>query len=95
MFLVILTYKKPLEEIEQYLSEHISFLDKYYEKKKFVFSGRQNPRTGGIILVKSDNRDEIMQIVKEDPFNVHDLADYEAIHFTPTKYDPLFGVFIE
>ena len=95
MFLVILTYKKPIEEIEIYLSEHVLFLDKYYEKKKFIFSGRQNPRTGGIILARSDDKDEMMQIMKEDPFHVHDLADYEMVNFTPTKYDPLFGVFVK
>lgn len=51
MFLIDLTYKKLLSEVEKILDEHVAFLDKYYAPGKFTFSGRSNPRTGGVILV--------------------------------------------
>ena len=86
MFTAIRTYKKPIEEIEKNLAEHIKFLDKYYENKKFLISGRRNPRTGGIILVNSDSLEEVSQIIREDPFYVNNLADYEIIEFIPTKF---------
>ena len=86
MFIAILTYKKPIEELEKNLAEHIKFLDKYYENKKFLISGRRNPRTGGIILVNSDSLEEVSQIIREDPFYVNNLADYEIIEFIPTKF---------
>ena len=86
MFIAILTYKKPIEEIEKNLAEHIKFLDKYYENKKFLISGRRNPRTGGIILVNSNSLEEVSQIIREDPFYVNNLADYEIIEFIPTKF---------
>ena len=86
MFIAILTYKKPIEEVEKNLAEHIKFLDKYYENKKFLISGRRNPRTGGIILVNSDSLEEVSQIIREDPFYVNNLADYEIIEFIPTKF---------
>lgn len=94
MFLVILTYKKPIEEIELFLSEHILFLDKHYESKKFIFSGRRNPRVGGIILVNTETKEEVISIIQEDPFNQNGLADYEIIEFIPTKYDKRFEEFI-
>ena len=86
MFTAIRTYKKPIEEIEKNLAEHIKFLDKYYENKKFLISGRRNPRTGGIILVNSNSLEEVSQIIREDPFYVNNLADYEIIEFIPTKF---------
>lgn len=86
MFIVILTYKRPVEEIEKNLAEHIRFLDRYYENKKFLISGRRNPRIGGIILVNSDSLEEVNRIISEDPFHVNNLADYEIIEFIPTKF---------
>ena len=69
-------------------------MDKYYENKKFVFSGRCNPRVGGIILINADTKNEALTIIQEDPFNKNELADYEIIEFMPTKYDKRFGEFI-
>lgn len=95
MFFVVLSYKKPIEEIEKYLPDHIAFLDQYYENKKLIFTGRRNPRTGGIILVNSESKDEVTRLIQDDPFHQHELADYELIEFTPTKYDIRFSEFIK
>lgn len=40
MFIVNLTYIRPLEEVEKYLAEHITFLNKYYGTDNFICSGR-------------------------------------------------------
>lgn len=95
MFIVSLTYKKSIEEVEKYIPEHIVFLDKYYEKKKFVFSGRKNPRTGGVILVNNVTRYELEEIILEDPFRKYDIADYEITEVLPTRYDKRFECFLE
>lgn len=50
MFIVSLTYVKPLAKVEKHLNDHIAYLEKYYKTGKFICSGRKNPRTGGIIL---------------------------------------------
>ncbi len=94
MFLVLLTYKKPIEDVEAYLEEHVAFLDKYYALNKFVCSGRRNPRTGGIILVNHVTKAEIAEIIEEDPFKKYDIADYQIIEFIPTRYDSRFEVFV-
>lgn len=46
MFLIIVDYKKPLEEVERYLAEHWAFLDRYFAQGKLLCTGPQNPRTG-------------------------------------------------
>ena len=95
MFLVLLTYIKPLEEVEKLLDEHVQFLDKYYSQEKFIFSGRRNPRTGGVILMKVDSEAEARQIINEDPFHQHKIAEYDVIEFMATKYDPRFSCFMD
>ncbi|VBB07894.1 dimeric alpha-beta barrel [Lucifera butyrica] len=95
MFIVLLKYVKPLEEIDALLPGHIKFLEHQYKKSKFIFSGRRNPRIGGVILVNVDSERELHSILKEDPFYIHKVAEYETIEFIPTKYDPNFKCFID
>jgi len=94
MFLVLLKYVKPLEEIEALLLDHINFLDVQYAQAKFIFSGRRNPRIGGVILINVDSELEVWDIVKTDPFYINDVAEYDIIEFTPTKYDSRFKCFV-
>lgn len=94
MFILNLTYTKPIIEVEKYLSNHIAFLDKYYNTEKFICSGRKNPRIGGIILCNAQDIDEINAILSEDPFYKEKIASYEIIEFIPTKYTTSFKSFI-
>ena len=95
MFLVLLKYVKSLSEVDTHLDEHVEFLDKHYAARKFIFSGRRNPRVGGVILVNSDSEAEVQGIIQDDPFHRHQVADYEVIEFTPTKYDERFRGFLQ
>ena len=62
MFIVTLTYKKPMENVEKYLSEHRKFLDDAYENSFFIVSGPKNPRTGGVIISQLTSRDQLDNI---------------------------------
>lgn len=94
MFLIMLNYKKPIEMIDKYLLEHREFLDQGYKKNFFIASGPKNPRTGGVILSQLKDQHELEKIIHQDPFYLHDLADYEIIEFHPVKYHPEFSNFV-
>ena len=66
MFLIIVDYKKPLEEVERYLAEHRAFLDRYFVQGKLLCTGPQNPRTGGVIVSKAANRAEAEAFTQKD-----------------------------
>lgn len=94
MFVVILKYKKSIEEVMKNLDAHITFLNKYYAQNKFICSGRQEPRTGGIIICKAKDKSEVSSMILEDPFYKNGIAEYETIEFLPTKYAEGFENFI-
>ncbi|VAX43247.1 YCII-related domain protein [Acinetobacter calcoaceticus] len=85
MIVVTLTYKKPLAEVDAALKGHIAFLDHYYEQRKFLASGRRENRVGGVILVLSSSIQEVEEIMKNDPFYIHGVADYDFMWFEPSK----------
>ncbi|PRY14787.1 uncharacterized protein YciI [Pontibacter ummariensis] len=94
MFLILLTFVKPLSEVEKYIDQHVDFLDKNYANKKFIFSGRKAPRTGGVILAYNCSEEEVRELIAQDPFYKHQIANFEVINFQPTKYDKRFEPFL-
>ena len=66
------------------LKEHITFLDHYYEQKKFLASGRRENRVGGVIIVLSSSIQEAEEIMKMIRFIVM-MADYDFMWFEPSK----------
>jgi uncharacterized protein YciI len=85
MFVIELTYKAPLEEIDAQMTAHMRFLKKQYAAGVFVVSGRKIPREGGIILATGKSRQEIEAIVKEDPFVANGLADFRVVEFRASQ----------
>jgi len=97
MFIIELTYKVPVTEIDNNMAAHIKYLDKYYHSGNFLASGRKEPRDGGIIFAKAESVEEMNQIIAEDPFKQLELADYRILNFKATKkvkaFDALEGDF--
>jgi uncharacterized protein YciI len=85
MFVIELTYKAPLAEIDASMRAHVKFLKKYYAAGNFLVSGRKIPRDGGIILAVGDSRERIEAIAREDPFHVRGLADVRVIEFRASQ----------
>ncbi len=86
MFIAILTYKKPLSEVDRFLAAHREYLAEHYAAGDFIASGPQTPRIGGVIMIKADDRTVVDAIIAQDPFNINGIADYQIVEFTPTMY---------
>lgn len=84
MFIINLTYIKPLDEVDKYLEAHVKYLKEQYNKGNFIASGRKIPRDGGVILSKLTSRDKLEEILNQDPFNIAKIANYEIIKFVPS-----------
>lgn len=85
MFVIELTYKVPLAEIDAHMAAHMAFLRKYYAAGNFLVSGRKIPRDGGIILATGTDREQIEAIAREDPFYARGLADFRVIQFRASQ----------
>jgi len=85
MFVIELTYKADLSRIDAQMRAHVAFLKKYYDAGNFLISGRQIPRTGGIIIAVGESRERIEAVMQEDPFVKHGLADARVIEFRASQ----------
>lgn len=90
MLIITLHYTAPLDQLDARMSEHVRFLQKHYNENTFLTSGRQVPRTGGIILAVGKTKEEMTAIMKGDPFCKHGLADFTVTEFLNSQMHPAF-----
>jgi uncharacterized protein YciI len=88
MFIITLTYLKPIDEVDALMAGHIAWLDQGYADGLFVASGRRVPRTGGVILARSGDERALRETLARDPFAVHGAARFDVVEFAPTKTAP-------
>ena len=88
MFIVNLTYIKPLDEVEKHLEKtHRFFLNQYYTKGLFIASGRKKSKNWRYHSHESKkNKDAVQEIIAHDPFYQNEIAQYEIIEFEASKY---------
>jgi uncharacterized protein YciI len=85
MFVLLLSYIAPIEEVDALMREHVAWLNEHYDAGRFVVSGRRVPRTGGVIVARGDDRDEIARIAASDPFVAGGVATCEIVQFRASQ----------
>ena len=93
MFIISITYIKPMAEVDLLLSAHRKFLNQQYENGMFLMSGRKVPRSGGIILADAANRADVEAVVQLDPFYTAGVAQYDIIEFIPSMAVDAFAIY--
>lgn len=81
LFVCKVNYIQPLERVEEYLAEHRAYLKLGYDSNKLLASGPRNPKDGGIIIGRFDNKEDVSNFAKNDPFCINGIAIYDIIEF--------------
>lgn len=88
MFVILVSYKKPLNEVDAYLEVHRAYLDEGYKLDYLLASGPRNPRTGGVLISPLSDKNILEKYLAQDPFSLQGISEYEIIDFIPVKYHP-------
>jgi len=88
MFIVTLTYLKPVEDVDALMPDHLAWLRQGYADGLFIASGRRVPRTGGVILARSGDEQALRENLARDPFVIHGAARCDIVEFTPSMTAP-------
>ena len=86
--MLLLTYVRPLAAVDALMREHVAWLDEQYAAGRFLVSGRQVPRTGGVIVARGDDREEIEALAATDPFVAGGVATCEVVQFRASQSAP-------
>lgn len=95
LYLLLLTYTRPLDEVNAHLEEHRAFLRRMYAAGHFIVSGPRVPPGGGVILARAASEDDARALTRDDPFSQMGLATYEIIGFDALWSAPEFAPLLE
>ena len=95
LFVVDITYTRPLDEIDGHVEGHMAFIREQYAKGIFIVSGPKVPREGGVILAKMESRSELDALLDQDPFKKEGVAKYTVTEFVGKTYAPGFDAFMK
>lgn len=82
LFIISIRYLVSLEKLDAVMPQHVAYLNKHLGNGDFLVAGRQEPRTGGIIIARGKNLNTIEKMVKTDPFVKKKMADTEIVEFS-------------
>ena len=85
MFVLLLTYRAPLERMDELRPAHVAYLQEQYDAGIFIVSGRQRPPVGGVIITGDLDRARLERIIATDPYVTEGVAEYTVVEFGPTK----------
>ena len=95
MFIVLLTYTAPLEQIDRLGPAHRDWLRGCYDDGIFLASGPQDPRVGGAILAHGLDREELEARLALDPFAQAGAATYHITKVSVKFSDPRLAFLVD
>jgi len=85
MFIALLTYSAPREEIDYLLAEHSSWMTQQYESGRFLASGGRPGGEGRVILARRMPRGKLDAVLATDPLVLRKMALYQVVEFSCTR----------
>lgn len=83
MYIILIRYTKPLDEVDRHRAAHKEFLAEGFARGLFIVSGRQEPPVGGVILAKEMPREALEAFLQQDGYARAGVAEYEILRFEP------------
>ncbi len=90
LYVMLLTYTRPLDEVNAHLEGHRAYLRRMYAAGHFIVSGPRVPPGGGVILARAASEENARALTREDPFSQLGFATYEVIAFDALWSAPEF-----
>jgi uncharacterized protein YciI len=81
MFLVLLNYIKPIEEVDALRPRHREFLGRGFEEGRYLLAGRRVPPEGGVVIARGTDEAAVAELTERDPYVSEGVAEYELVRF--------------
>ncbi|MHB8370519.1 MAG: YciI family protein [Leptospirales bacterium] len=85
-FVVHVIYLRAFSEIDPLVAPHREHLDRLVADGRLLLSGPLVPRTGGLLVMRGQDRTEVERALAEDPYHKAQVARYEVLEFSPVKF---------
>ena len=85
MFIAVTTYTSSLTPDDPVLPSHWAYIEECYRQELIVASGPQEPRNGGVLVLRGNDRGRAKAQMDDDPLISSGRATYHLVAFTATR----------
>jgi len=83
LYIITLTYVRPIEEVNAHLQAHRQWLAEHCASGRILVAGPREDHRGGVVLAHGASRAEVDAILTQDPFVIHGLVGVSVESFEP------------
>ncbi|NIH78674.1 YciI family protein [Amycolatopsis viridis] len=88
MFIVLIDYTAPVEEVDYLLADHAKWLDRHFGAGEFLAAGRRAPHSGCVIVTRPMPQVKLEAVLAANPIVQRRLAQFRIIEFNATRTAP-------
>ncbi len=92
IFSIVLTYTRPVEEVNQHLDTHKAWLAANLKQGRVIFAGPLAIGGGGLVLAVCADESELAAMMADDSFIANGVASYAAHACEPALAATAFPV---
>jgi uncharacterized protein YciI len=85
LFVVLMTYTKPLPDVDQVRAAHISHVERAAGRGILVAWARRSPPVGGVLVATAPDRKTLEDVLAADPYVQAGVASPEVVEFNPAN----------
>ncbi|MXV45033.1 GTP cyclohydrolase [Saccharibacter sp. 17.LH.SD] len=86
MFIAIVSYLAPRDQVAAQREAHRSFLDTLFRRDLLLASGPKKSGDGGVLVVRDGIQEkELNELLARDPFVTSGVARYDLVEFDAVK----------
>ncbi|MRW94717.1 hypothetical protein GJ699_32615 [Duganella sp. FT80W] len=87
MHIVFLQFTERKSEAGKFMQGHKDWIQRGFDAGCFLLTGSLQPQTGGVILADRISREELNQLIKQDPFVEQGIVTPEIVELAPSRVD--------
>ncbi|MDA8059741.1 MAG: YciI family protein [Nitrospiraceae bacterium] len=88
LYTVVIRYSRSKEEVAAVVEAHRAYLDGFVSSGMLLASGPLETADGGVLWVRSENRDALEKMIAGDPYSLAGVADFSVLAFEVKKLAP-------
>lgn len=85
LYTVVIRYAKSREEVGAVVESHRAYLDGFIENGMLLASGPLETGDGGILWVRANSRESLMEMIEGDPYSLSGVAEFSVLGFDVKK----------
>ena len=85
LYLALTKYLVSDDVILEHLVEHRAWTKRAFDDGTMLFTGRQDPPTGGVMCFRAEDLRAAEDFIAQDPFVIAGIVELSLIAITPTQ----------